>query len=146
MNPEQIDIVAVTWREACRDHARLERALRDRLPAPDPIRGDDATAEPAIRAAWIVEAVSRLSPVIDRPTRFATAAGDLMARRGAVTMSELGDDQSALLGTLAELLGDLSDDQQRAWALALKLFEETIAATCLDPFGAPPGGQNGFGP
>ena len=143
MNPEQIEIVVDTWRDACRDAARLHDALRARLPAPEPGRTHDAYADPDARAGWIIEAVSRLSPVIGRPTRFTESAGDLMARRGAVTMGELGADQSALLGALGELLGELDEDGQRAWSLALKLFEETVAATCLDPFGSVPAGAHG---
>lgn len=138
MNPEQIDIVVDTWRDACCDRDRLHDALRARLPPLEPSRGHEAYADPDPRADWIIEAVSRLSPVIGRPTRFTESAGDLVARRGAITMSELGADQSALLGALAELLGPLSEDAERAWSLALKLFEETVAATCLDPFGAAP--------
>ena len=136
MNPEQIEIVVDSWRDACRDADRLHAALRVRLPAPQPGQTRDAFADPDARAGWIIEAVSRLSPVIGRPTRFTESAGDLMARRGAVTMGELGTDQSALLGALGELLGEFTDERQRAWALALKLFEETVAATCLDPFGS----------
>ena len=143
MNPEQIEIVVDTWRDACRDGDRLHDALRARLPAAEPGRTHDAYAEPGARAGWIIEAVSRLSPVIGRPTRFTESAGDLIARRGAVTMGELGVDQSALLGALGELLGELDEDEQRAWSLALKLFEETVAATCLDPFGSVPAGAHG---
>ena len=138
MNPEQIDIVVGTWRDACCHHDRLHRALRDRLPAPRRGSTGDECDEQTARAGWIIEAVSRLSPVIDRPTRFNAAAGDLIARRGRVTMSELGADQDALLGALDELLGGLTEEERRSWALALKLFEETVAATCLDPFGATP--------
>lgn len=130
MNPEQIDIVVGTWRAAGQDGPRLAEALRRRLPG--------EPAELAARAAWIVEAVSMLSPMIDRPTRFAAGAGELMARRGPVTMSELGTDQAALLGALDELVGPLDEPTARAWSLALKLFEETIAESCLDPFAAAP--------
>jgi hypothetical protein len=143
VNPEQIEIVVDTWRDACRDADRLHEALRARLPAPVPGPTHDAYAAPDARAGWIIEAVSRLSPVIGRPTRFTESAGDLIARRGAVTMSERGADQSALLGALGELLGALDEDAQRAWSLALKLFEETVAATCLDPFGGVPAGAHG---
>ena len=138
MNPEQIDIVVGTWRDACCHHDVLQRALRDRLPAPRPGSTCDECDEPTARARWIIEAVSRLSPVIDRPTRYNAAVGDLIARRGPVTMSELGADQAALLGALDELLGGLSDEERRSWELALKLFEETVAAACLDPFSATP--------
>ena len=128
MNPEQIDIVVGTWREASRDARRLVASLRARLP------GDDADRE--ARARWIVDAVTVLAPMIDRPTGFAAGASELVRRRGSVTMSELGVDQAALLGTLAELVVGFDERTERAWSLALKLFEETIADGCLDPFAA----------
>lgn len=131
MSPEQIDIVGATWQRAAGDRRRLCEALAERLPDSGPDRQE--------RAAWIIDAVSLLSPVIGTPTRFVAAAGDLMARRGAVTMGDLGADQAALLGSLDELLGALDEHEQRAWALALKLFEETVASMCLDPFACPPG-------
>ena len=126
MSPEQIEIVDRTWRRAARDRRMLCDALAGRLPGPP--------AERELRAAWICDAVSRLSPVIDRPTRFVESAGDLMARRGSVTMADLGVDQTALLGALDALIGPRTDGEQRAWALALKLFEEAVASMCLDPF------------
>jgi hypothetical protein len=129
MSPEQIDIVGATWQNAASDRRRLCEALADRLPGSERVREE--------RAAWIIDAVSLLSPVIDRPTRFVASAGDLMARRGAVTISDLGVDQAALLGALDELLGARDESEQRAWALALKLFEETVASMCLDPFASP---------
>ena len=140
MNPEQIDIVVGTWHDACRDGDRLHDALASAaaalgLDARDTIR---TTTRPRVPAGSS-RPCRCLSPVIDRPTRFTASAGDLMARRGAITMSELGADQSALLGALGELLGAFTDEEQRAWSLALKLFEEAVAATCLDPFGAAPG-------
>lgn len=131
MSPEQIDIVGATWQRAASDRRRLCEALAERLPGSGPERQE--------RAAWIIDAVSLLSPVIGRPTRFVASAGDLMARRGAVTMSDLGVDQSALLGALDELLGARDEHEQRAWSLALKLFEEAVASMCLDPFACPPG-------
>jgi hypothetical protein len=126
VNPEQIDIVVRTWHEASRDERRLVAALLARLPGDDPGR--------AVRARWIVDAVTVLAPMIHRPTRFAAGAAELVGRRGAVTMGELGTDQAALLGALDELVERFDDRTARAWSLALKLFEETIADGCLDPF------------
>ena len=126
MNPEQIDIVVGTWREASRDGQRLVAALLARLPGNAPDR--------EARARWIIDAVTVLAPMVDRPTRFAAGASEFVGRRGAVTMGELGDDQTALLGALAELVERFDEPTARAWALALKLFEETIADGCLDPF------------
>ena len=133
MSPEQIDIVGATWQRAARDRVRLCTALAERLPGPE--------AEREERAAWIIDAVSLLSPVIDRPTRFVASAGDLIGRRGAVTMGELGVDQSALLGALDELLPDRTEADRRAWSLALKLFEEAVASMCLDPFARAESGE-----
>lgn len=126
MNPEQIDIVVETWHRATRDARRLVAALLSHLPGDEPDR--------EARARWIIDAVTVLAPMIDRPTRFAAGASELIGRRGAVTMSELGTDQAALLGALAELVETFDERTERAWSLALKLFEETIADGCLDPF------------
>lgn len=129
MSPEQIDIVGATWQRATRDRERLGAALAERLPGSDTEREE--------RAAWIIDAVSLLSPVIGRPTRFVESAGDLLRRRGSVTMGDLGVDQAALLAALDELLGARTETDRRAWSLALKLFEETVASMCLDPFACP---------
>ena len=130
MDPEQVDIVVDTWREAGNNPYRLRVAISDRLPGTPVERGR--------RISWIVDAVTSLTPIISRPSSFSDATGELIRRRRPVSMSELGVDQVALLGALDEIVGPLTVDERRAWDLALKLFEETIASLCLDPFHAGP--------
>lgn len=126
MNPEQVDIVVGTWRAAGDNPYRLRVAISDRLPGTPVERGR--------RISWIVDAVTGLTPIISRPSSFSDAAAELIRRRRPVSMDELGVDQAALLGALDEIVGPLTVDERRAWDLALKLFEETIASLCLDPF------------
>ena len=126
MNPEQIALVVATWRAATADPQTLDEAIADRLPG----TGD----ERARRALWIVRVVSRLSAVLDHPTRFAPTVADLVAERVPVTMDELAADRDALLGALRQLLGPLGADGEQAWSLAICLFAEVVGDLCLDPF------------
>jgi hypothetical protein len=126
MSPEQIAFVTAIWRTVTRDPQVLDNAIAERLPGPG--------SEPAARAVWIVRAVSRLSRVLDHPTRFAPMVADMVAERIPVTIDTLAADRDALLGALRQLVGPLGPDGEQAWSLAIGLFAEVVADLCLDPF------------
>ncbi len=125
VSPEQIDAVTRTWSAAVRDPDRLEAAVVERLPggAPD-------------RARWLVCSVSRLTSVLDRPTTF--TAGEA----AVTTVGELAVDRAAVLGAVRSVAGPLAPADERAWALALDLFDELVSARCLDPFGCREGADH----
>ena len=130
MSPEQIALVMTTWSIVAGDPESLDRAIAGRLPG--------TPEERAVRAIWIVQAVSRLSRVLDHPARFAPLVADIVAQRVPVTIEELGADRDALLGALRELLGPLGTAGEQAWSFAVGLFAEVVADLCLDPFACAP--------
>jgi hypothetical protein len=128
MNRDEIDIVTSSWRRACSDPARLHAAIVDRLPGTLPFR--------VVRARWIVDAVTRLAPVLDRPATFVPLAGDLLAARMPLTVDELAVERDALFAALGDVGVPMSArDQRRAWEMAIGLFAEIVTSVCLEPFG-----------
>lgn len=128
MNRDEIDIVASGWRRACSDPERLQAAIVDRLPGTLPFR--------IVRARWIVDAVTRLAPALDRPATFVPLAGDLLAARMPLTVDELAVERDALFGALGDVGEPMTArDQRRAWEMAIGLFAEIVTSVCLEPFG-----------
>jgi hypothetical protein len=129
MNREQIDLVRQGWIRASTEPDVLQAAILDRLPGTLRFRLD--------RAGWIIEAVTRLAPTLDRPATFIPLAGDLLALRVPVTMDELAIERKALLGALDDVVATpMSVAERAAWELAIGLFAEIVSSVCLDPFGA----------
>jgi hypothetical protein len=127
VSPTEIEQVRRTWSRAMQAPDRFEAAVAERLDGPPPRRRS--------QARWIVASVSRLSHVLDHPTRFATEAEAELARRSPVTIDELAVERDALMTTLRAEVGELGPARERAWALAFGLFEEIVVERCLDPFG-----------
>jgi hypothetical protein len=125
MTPDQIDTVVSMWHRARRDPGLLE-AIADGFPPSD--------AEACHHADWVIRAVTRLSPMLDRPTQFGPAAAALAVERAPVQLAELAADRDALLTGLATVLGPLGPDDLRAWHLAIELFAEIIADLAFEPF------------
>jgi hypothetical protein len=125
MTPDQIDTVVSTWQSARRDPGLLE-AIVNGFPPSD--------AEAAQHGDWVFRAVSRLSPMLDRPTLFAPAAATLAYERAPVQLAELAADRDALLSGLQQVLGPLDPDDLRAWQLAIELFAEIICDLAFEPF------------
>ncbi len=128
MNRQQIEIVAASWHRTTTEPALVLAAIMARLPGALPSR--------AGRARWIVEAVTCLSPNLDRPATFAAIAADLLDERIPITIHELEVERAALLGAIDErAVPGLDDDERVAWEMAISLFAEIVASVCLDPFG-----------
>jgi hypothetical protein len=128
MNRTEIEIVASSWQRATADPGVLLAAIVERLTGPPRFRAE--------RARWIIEAVTLLSPNLDRPTTFAAIAADLLAERIPITIHELEIERAALMGAIGELDDqELQDNERVAWRMAITLFAEIVASVCLDPFG-----------
>jgi hypothetical protein len=125
VSPEQIGIVTRTWDRAGQQPDRLHAAVALRLPGP-------AAAE---RARWVVDAVSRLSSALDRPTALPPAAAAVIAQRAPVTLAELAVDRDACLEALRSLTADFGPAEEEAWDAAFQLLQELVSPLCLDPFG-----------
>jgi hypothetical protein len=140
VSPEQIGTVARTWDAAGSHPDRLHAAIVARLP-----ESPGCGPPPVERSRWIVDAVSRLSGALDRPTALGPAAAEVIGRRGPVTLADLGADRDAVLGALRDVAGDFGPVEEEAWDAAFQLFSEVVTDLCLDPFGThpqprPPGG------
>ena len=128
MNRDEIDIVATSWCRARSDPGLLHAAIVERLPGTLHTR--------VVRARWIVDAVTRLAPALDRPATFVPLAGDLLEARMPLTLDELAVDRDALFGALSAVGEPITArDQLRAWEMAIELFAEIVTSVCLDPFG-----------
>jgi hypothetical protein len=128
MNRDEIDIVTCSWRRARSDPDRLHAAIVERLPGTFEFR--------VVRAQWIVDAVTRLAPALDRPGTFVPLAGDLLEARMPLTMGELTVERDALFGALTDVGEPMNArDQRKAWEMAIGLFAEIVTSVCLDPFG-----------
>jgi hypothetical protein len=125
MTPDQIDTVVSMWHTARRD-SRLLESIAAGFPPTDP--------EASRHADWVVRAVTRLAPMLDRPTSFAPAAAALALERAPLGLDELAADRDALLSGLAVVLGPLQPEELQAWQLAIELFAEIIADLAFEPF------------
>jgi hypothetical protein len=131
VNPEQIGTVARSWDAAGRDRDRLHAAITVRLPA----CADEGPPQDE-RCRWIVDAVSRLSGALNRPTSLGPAAAEVISQRGPVTLADLGADRDAVLGALRDVAPGFGPAEEDAWDAAFQLFSELVTDLCLDPFGA----------
>lgn len=128
MTPEQISLVVRRWTSLGRRREVLGWAVATHLRGTDPMG----------RAAWLIQAVDRLHPLLETPARFALVAGDLVGRRAPVTADELAADRDALLAGLEDVAGPLSEEETAAWRQACDLVAECLTALALAPFDPPP--------
>ncbi len=127
MSPDDIKEVTTRWNTAAAQTHLFHLAIAEHLSGPLRFRSE--------RASWIIDAVTCLSAVLERPGTFASTAADLLAQRPYVTMDELTSERAALIAALEALCGPLDDTALQSWNLAIGLFAEFIAANGLHPFG-----------
>ena len=131
MSPEQIGIVAGSWRMATGQRALLLGAMGERL--------GDCDGWPAdARALWLLDAVTALEPLLSRPAELAEAAAPIATCRRTCGRDNLVDEGDALLAGLDQVLGPLDERARRAWRQAWHLLAEIIAGMTLAPFAPAP--------
>lgn len=126
MSPEDIAEVTARWTTATSEPHLLRSAIAEHLCGTLRVRDQ--------RAGWIIQSVTGLAAVLERPGIFESAAADLLAQRPRVTSDELASERAALLAALDELCGPLDGASLHSWNLAIGLFDEIVATARLDPF------------
>lgn len=124
MSPEQIEAVRRSWSAALAHGDVLVTAITGALTGPGAGEG---------RARWAADTITRLLLVLDRPAAFTAAVASELALLPRLTVTEVAAVETAVLGAVQQLVGDLGEGERRAWRLAFALFGELVADH-LDPF------------
>jgi hypothetical protein len=131
MSPEQIGIVAASWRMATGQRAQLLAAIGEVL--------GNCDGWPAVsRAVWLLDAVTTLEPLLSHPAALAEAATPIATCRRACGSDDFACEGDALLAGLDRVLGPLDDTARRAWRQAWHLLAEIFAGMTLAPFAPAP--------
>lgn len=132
MSPEDLGAVERSWAELGGRRAALVGRLTDWFATVE-----ESSIDPAVRAAWLVDAVAELVGLLTAPSRLADRARVLATTwPDDCSSPTFGAEGRAWMNAAAAVSRAWTDRVERAWLHAWLLLSEVLAAESLSPFAA----------